>query len=150
MQQPPAAVWEAIAQADGLAAWLYPNNFEPRVGHVFSFHVPANPKVNFLGLEVRCEVLVCEPVERLVFTWAARGLESQVSFDLKPDGAGTCLLFEHGGFDVSTPLGDQAYKGAGYGWTRSLALLTSLVAGKATNPDQTALSYPTHPLDNTN
>ena len=49
-----------------LAEWLFPNDFEPRVGHQFTFRVPANPKMNFEGLTVRCQVLECDPPD--VFT----------------------------------------------------------------------------------
>src|SRR5207244_262877 len=30
-------VWAALTSADALAAWLMPNDFEPRVGHRFTF-----------------------------------------------------------------------------------------------------------------
>jgi|GEM_PF-5372350 uncharacterized protein YndB with AHSA1/START domain len=33
-------VWNAIAQSSTLAEWMYPNDFEPRVGHRFTFRVP--------------------------------------------------------------------------------------------------------------
>jgi len=85
--QPREQVWRAIAESTALAEWMFPNDFAPRVGHQFTFQVPANPKVNFEGLVVRCEVLECEPPSRLAFSWSAGGLEgTQVSFRLEPDG----------------------------------------------------------------
>jgi uncharacterized protein YndB with AHSA1/START domain len=111
---------------------MYPNDFEPRVGHRFTFLVPPKPEVKFEGLVVRCEVLECEPPERLAFSWSAGGLEdTRVSFRLEPDGQGTRLFFEHAGFDVTQPWGNQAFKGAEYGWAKMLKQLAAVVAGPA-------------------
>ena len=129
MPQPREQVWRAIANSAALAEWMYPNDFEPRVGHHFTFRVPANPKVNSDGLVVRCEVLECEPPSRLAFSWSAGELVgTQVSFQLEPDGNGTRLLFEHSGFDVTQPFGEQAFKGAEYGWAKMLGQLPAVVA----------------------
>jgi uncharacterized protein YndB with AHSA1/START domain len=115
---------------------MYPNDFQPRVGHHFTFRVPPNPTVSFDGLTVHCEVLECEPPSRLVFSWSVGGpvVNTRVSFQLQPDGDGTHLLFEHSGFDLSQPRGKQALGGAGYGWTRMLEQLRTLLA--ASEPDR--------------
>lgn len=132
--QPREEVWRAIAHSTSLAKWMYPNDFEPRIGHLFTFRVPPNPKVGFDGLIVNCEVLECEPPSRLAFSWSAGGLaDSQVSFQLEPDGEGTRLLFEHAGFDVSQPWGEQAFKGAEFGWAKMLGQLAMVVAGREDN-----------------
>ncbi len=134
--QPREKVWRAITDSATLAQWMFPNDFEPRVGHRFNFHVPANPKVNFDGLVVRCEVLQCDAPSRLVFSWAAGGPveNTQVSFRLEPDGTGTRIFFEHSGFDVSQSFGEQAFKGAGYGWASMFNKLTALVSHQS--PEQ--------------
>ena len=86
-------VWRALTNSASLADWMYPNDFEARVGHKFTFQVPPNPKVGFEGLVVRCEVLECEPPSRLAFSWSAGGLaDTRVSFRLEPDGDGTRVL----------------------------------------------------------
>ena len=128
--QSPDQVWEAISNREALADWMYPNDFEPRVGHQFTFRVPGNPKVNFDGLTVRCEVLECEPPSRLVFTWCVGGpvANTRVCFDLQPDGNGTRLSFEHSGFDLSQPYADQAFKGAQFGWAKMLEQLAVVAA----------------------
>jgi uncharacterized protein YndB with AHSA1/START domain len=128
--QPPDQVWRAITDRDTLAEWMFPNDFLPRVGHQFTFRVPANPKVGFDGLTVRCEVLECEPPTRLAFSWSAGGPveNTRVSFRLEPDGAGTRVLFEHSGFDLSQPFGEQALKGAEHGWAKMLKQLTAVLA----------------------
>jgi uncharacterized protein YndB with AHSA1/START domain len=123
-------VWRAVATSGALAEWMYPNDFEPRVGHRFTFRVPPNPAVNFEGLVVHCEVLECEPPARLVFSWSAGGpvTNTRVSFQLEPDGDGTRLVLEHAGFDLSQPFGEQAFQGASYGWAGMLEQLR-VVAG---------------------
>lgn len=65
--QPPEQVWQAITESATLAEWMFPNDFEPRVGHHFTFSVPGNPKVNFDGLTVHCEVLEYAGPTRYVF-----------------------------------------------------------------------------------
>ena len=85
--QPREQVWRALTDRATLAEWMYPNDFEPRVGHHFTFRVPPKPKAGFDGLVVRCEVLECEAPSRLVFSWSAGGLvDTRVSFRLEPDG----------------------------------------------------------------
>ena len=45
--QPREQVWRALTDSATLAEWMFPNDFEPRVGHHFTFQVPPNPKVRF-------------------------------------------------------------------------------------------------------
>lgn len=131
--QPLEQVWQALTDSAILAEWMFPNDFEPRVGHRFTFRVPPNPKVGFDGIVVRCEVLECEPPSRLVFSWSAGGPVDNtcVSFRLEPDGDGTRVFFEHSGFDVSQPWGKQALRGAEFGWAKMLNQLAAVVAGVA-------------------
>lgn len=138
--QPREAVWQAITDSATLAEWMFPNDFQPCVGHKFHFHVPPNPTVGFEGLVVRCEVLECQPPSdsavgdtsggRLVFSWSAGGPveNTQVSFVLEPHAEGTRLLFTHSGFDITQPWGQQAFAGAEYGWSKMLKQLTEVVA----------------------
>jgi uncharacterized protein YndB with AHSA1/START domain len=136
--QPREQVWRAITDSGTLAEWMFPNDFEPRVGHRFTFRVPGNPKMNFDGLTVRCEVLECEPPDRLAFSWSAGGPveNTRVSFRLEPDGdRGTRLHFEHTGFDVTQPFGQHALKGAEFGWAKMLKQLATLLADKAAKGD---------------
>ena len=130
--KPREQVWRAITDSATLAEWMFPNDFEPRVGHRFTFRVPGNPKMNFDGLTVRCEVLECEPPDRLAFSWSAGGPveNTLVNFRLEPNGdGGTRLFFEHSGFDLSQPFGEQSLKGAEFGWARMFKQLAALVAG---------------------
>ncbi|CAN5506614.1 SRPBCC domain-containing protein [soil metagenome] len=127
-------VWQAITDSEALADWMFPNDMEPRLGHRFTFRVPPKPEVNFEGMSVHCEVLECEPPSVLTFSWVAGGLaDSRVSFRLEPEGEGTRLHFEHSGFDVSQPWGEQAFKGAAYGWANMLGALPAVVARLSTD-----------------
>jgi uncharacterized protein YndB with AHSA1/START domain len=131
--QPPEQVWQALTDPAELAGWMFPNDIEPRVGHRFTFRVPANPKAGFDGLTVHCEVLECDPPARLVFSWSAGAPvdNTQVSFRLEPDGTGTRLFLEHSGFDLTHLRGGQAFKGAEFGWTKMLGQLPAVVAGRS-------------------
>jgi uncharacterized protein YndB with AHSA1/START domain len=136
--QPREQVWQALTNSATLAEWMYPNDFEPRVGHQFTFRVPPNPQVGFEGLVVQCEVLECDPPSRLAFSWSAGEVvvNTRVSFQLEPDGEGTRVLFEHSGFDVSLPFGEQAFRGAEYGWAKMLKQFEAVVAGLAAEDSQ--------------
>jgi len=125
-------VWRAHTDSNTLAEWMYPNDFEARVGHHFTFRVPANPKAGFDGI-VRCEVLECVPPSHLTYSWAGGPVvDTRVSYRLEVDGAGTRVFFEHSGFDLSQPWGESAFQGAEFGWTKMLEHLSSVVAGRAT------------------
>jgi uncharacterized protein YndB with AHSA1/START domain len=123
-------VWRALTDSAALADWLMPNDFEPRVGHRFTFRTQPNPQVGFDGI-VHCEVLECAPPNQLAYSWAGGGIDTQVSYQLEPEGEGTRLFFEQSGFDLSQPWGDAALRGADAGWTRFLERLAGVVAGLA-------------------
>jgi uncharacterized protein YndB with AHSA1/START domain len=125
LPHPPEKVWEALTDSALLAAWLHPNDFEARVGHRFTFHVPAKPAVNFPGMTVQSEVLELEPPAKLVLAWNAAEpvADTRVSFRLEADGAGTRLYLEHSGFNLDHSFGKHARQGAEYGWGEMLARL---------------------------
>lgn len=126
----PEEVWRALTDSAALADWLMANDFEPRVGHRFTFRTEPNPQAGFDGV-VRCEVLECEPPSRLAYSWASGALDTRVSYRLVPEGDGTRVHFEHSGFDVSDPSVATAYRGAGYGWTKMHDELARVVAALA-------------------
>jgi uncharacterized protein YndB with AHSA1/START domain len=117
--QPREEVWQAIVNSDTLAQWMYSNNFEPRVGHRFTFQVPPNPKTKFDGITIQCEVLECDPPHQLTYAWAAGALtNTRVTFRLEPNGTGTRLFFEHAGFDFTQPYCEPAVKGLEFGYKK--------------------------------
>jgi uncharacterized protein YndB with AHSA1/START domain len=121
--QSPEAVWRSLTDSATLAEWMHPNDFEPRVGHHFTFRVPPNPQLKD-GLIVHGEVLKCVPRSELVFTWVVdEFLNTRISYRLEPDGSGTRVLFEHTGFEQ-----EQAFKGAEYGWSVMHGKLAKVIA----------------------
>jgi uncharacterized protein YndB with AHSA1/START domain len=123
-------VWRALTDSATLAEWLMPNDFEPSVGHRFTFRTEPNPQAGFDGI-VHCEVLECAPPSRLAYSWAGGGIDTRVTYQLEPDGDGTRVLFEQSGFDLSQPWGAAALRGAEVGWKRMLDRLVGALAGSA-------------------
>jgi len=120
--QPREEVWRAISNREALAEWMYPNDFEAKLGHRFTFQIPANPQARFEGMAVQCEVLACDPPQTLSFSWAAMGVHTRVDYRLEVDGAGTKVFFEQSGFEQ-----ENAYQGAQYGWTHMHGKLGDLL-----------------------
>jgi len=118
-RQAPEQVWRALSEAERIAAWLMPNDFQAVVGHRFTFRTQPIPP-HFDGI-VQCEVLAVDPPRRLVYAWRGGGLDTQVRFELAADGDGTVLHFEHSGFDTSQPGQAAALKGMEPGWSRHIA-----------------------------
>jgi uncharacterized protein YndB with AHSA1/START domain len=100
--QAPDRVWRALTDRERLSRWLMETDFEPRLGHKFTFR--SKPRGGWDGLTY-CEVTELEPPRRLAYTW--RGgpgdgkpltLDTIVRFTLEPEGSGTRLVLEHTGF----------------------------------------------------
>ena len=97
-----------------------------------TIRVPANPKAGFDGIVVCCQVLECEPPSRLAYSWSAGPIiDTQVIYRLEPDGDGTRVFFEHSGLDMSQPWGEQAFRGADFGWAKMLERLPGVVGSLA-------------------
>jgi uncharacterized protein YndB with AHSA1/START domain len=120
--QPPEHVWQALTNADAIAEWLMPNDFEPRIGHRFQFRT--KPRPGFDGV-VNCEVLELVPPQRLVYTWTGGGLNTKLVWTLRRTDEGTRLTLDHTGF--SGVRGLLISKILGSGW-RSKILTINLPA----------------------
>jgi uncharacterized protein YndB with AHSA1/START domain len=123
LPHPPEKVWRALTEGPLIQQWLMNNDFQPVVGHRFTFR--ATPVPNWNGV-IDSEVLVVEPNKKLSYTWGSLGLESVVTFTLTPTDTGTHIRMEQSGFG---PDQDAAYKGANYGWQKFLGGLDRVVAG---------------------
>jgi uncharacterized protein YndB with AHSA1/START domain len=111
----PDRVWTVLTDSAAIEKWLMPNDFEPKLGHQFTFRTQPIPAAHFDGI-VRCEVVEVEPPRRLAYTWSGGAITTTVSYRLEPEGAGTRLYFEHSGFDLDNPLYKMAYDGMNNGW----------------------------------
>jgi uncharacterized protein YndB with AHSA1/START domain len=123
MPHPPEKIWRALTQGSLLEEWLMKNDFQPVVGHRFSFR--ATPMPNWNGV-VDCEVLVVEPNSRLSYSWGSLGLKSIVAWTLTPTKTGTHVRMEQSGFGSEE---DNYYKGANYGWQKFIGNLERVAAG---------------------
>ncbi|MGO9435211.1 MAG: SRPBCC family protein [Terracidiphilus sp.] len=111
LAHPPEKIWRALTEGPLIQEWLMSNDFQPVVGHRFSFR--AKPVPNWNGV-IDSEVLVVEPNARLAYSWGTLGLQTVVTWTLTPTERGTHLRMEQSGF----PSEEGAnYKGAKYGWT---------------------------------
>lgn len=117
MPHPPEKIWRALTQPHLMEEWLMKNDFQPVVGRGFSLHAGWG--------DVECQVLEVEPYRTLSYSWAARGLESVVTWTLTPTGGGALLRMEQTGFRPDQP---QAYGGARAGWPRFFESLEQVLA----------------------
>jgi uncharacterized protein YndB with AHSA1/START domain len=123
MPHPPEKIWRALTEGRLIAEWLMTNDFQPIVGHRFTFR--ATPVPGWNGI-IDSEVLLVESGSRLSYGWASMGLETVVTWTLTPTDGGTHLRMEQSGF----PSEEGAnYKGAKYGWTNFIGKLEQVLGG---------------------
>jgi uncharacterized protein YndB with AHSA1/START domain len=123
LPHPPEKVWRALTQGHLIKEWLMDNDFQPVVGHKFSFR--ATPVANWSGV-IDSEVLVVEPNKKLSYSWGTLGVGTVVVWTLTATGGGTLLRMEQSGFG---PDQDANFKGAKYGWTKFIGNLERVVGG---------------------
>lgn len=123
----PTRVWKALTDPVMLAKWLMPNDFQPVVGHRFTFRTDPRPNAGFDGV-VHCQVLAAEPERLLRFTWRGGSLDTTVTWTLEPEGRGTRVFLEHDGFDPDDPIHQRTRRILGNGWRSNVmaALRTAL------------------------
>jgi uncharacterized protein YndB with AHSA1/START domain len=128
LAHPPARVWWTLTDPAALARWLMPNDFQPVVGHDFTFRTDPRPGVEFDGV-VHCRVLAVEPERLLRISWRGGNLDTTVTWTLVPEGRGTRLLLEHDGFDPDDPAQQVTRRILGGGWrSNMLAALRAVLA----------------------
>ena len=123
MPYPAEKIWRALTEGPLIKEWLMDNDFQPVVGHGFSFR--STPVPNWNGV-IDSEVLVVEPSKKLSYTWGTMGMESVVVWTLIPTSGGTLLRMEQSGFGSDQ---DAAYKGATYGWNKFIGNMERVVGG---------------------
>ena len=121
-------VWRALTQSPLLEDWLMANDFEARVGHRGTFHMPGMPGWNGV---TDYEVLTVVPHAELSYTWnasgaeAADGLKTIVKFTLAQVDGAVLVRMEQSGFREQD---QRNFMGAKYGWERNLGELERVVA----------------------
>ncbi len=123
MPYPPEKIWRALTEGALLKEWLLDNDFQPVVGHKFTFR--ATPRPNWNGV-IECEVLAVEPSTKLSYSWGSLGLGTVVVWTLVATEGGTLVRMEQSGFG---PDREANYKGAKYGWQKFIGNLERVVGG---------------------
>jgi uncharacterized protein YndB with AHSA1/START domain len=128
MPHPPQKVWRALTQSAMIENWLMKNDFQPVVGHQFTFQ--ATPVPGWSGV-VNCRVLTVEPYTRLAYAWgdgseSDSGLKTILTWTIEETAEGCRVRMEHSGF---RPQDEGGYQGMGSGWPRIVAGLER-VAGE--------------------
>jgi uncharacterized protein YndB with AHSA1/START domain len=107
LPHPPARVWRALTDPAEMTGWLMPTDFQPLVGHRFTFKAEPIEATNFSGL-IACEVLEVRPEELVSYSWtdaaAPEATNWTVTWTLRPEGKGTRLFLAHTGFDPDDPI----------------------------------------------
>jgi uncharacterized protein YndB with AHSA1/START domain len=100
--QAPDRVWRALTDRERLSRWLMETDFEPTLGHAFTFR--SKPRPGWDGITY-CHVTELDPPKTLAYTWRGgpgkdkpNSLDTIVRFTLVPEGTGTRLVLEHTGF----------------------------------------------------
>jgi len=85
-------IWRAITDSHELAKWMMPNDFEPTVGHRFTFFDPRGDKI-------RCQVVYIENGRLLAYTWQHHSDEEAtvVTWTLEAVEDGTRVRITHAG-----------------------------------------------------
>ena len=117
---PITRVWAALTDANAIARWLMPNDFQPRLGHRFTLTVEAQH--GWSGT-IACEVVALEPPHRLAYTWVSNHPDAPptlVTFLLEEVPGGTRLRLEHSGFAGGGPEGLMLRDILSSGWSSRL------------------------------
>jgi uncharacterized protein YndB with AHSA1/START domain len=123
LPHPPEKIWRALTQGPLIKEWLMENDFQPVVGHRFTFR--STPVPNWDGI-IDSEVQIIEPNKKLAYSWGTMGMVSVVEWTLVATEGGTLLRMQQSGFGSDQ---DAAYKGAKYGWTKFIGNMERVVAG---------------------
>ena len=128
----PEAVWEYLTNAELMAQWLMPNNFEPIKGHDFEFRSKPIPSLNLDGI-FRCKVMEIIPFRKLIYSWTGgpetgvKTLDTIVEWTLEAKGNGTELHLVQTGFNEENISIFSAMQG---GWAQNLQKVATLLSPK--------------------
>jgi uncharacterized protein YndB with AHSA1/START domain len=117
---PASRVWEALTDPVLHARWWAAGDVRLIVGHRFELDMGKWGKQ-------ACEVLEVEPERLLKYRFAVGTLDTVITWQLLPEGAGTRLTLRHEGFNLDTPMGRAALEGMAPGWPRILLKLQTVL-----------------------
>ena len=97
-QAPVQLVWQALTDKDKMKVWYFElEAFKPEVGFEFQFYGQKDEK-KFLHY---CKITEVVPGEKMAYSWRYAGYpgESEVIFELFPEGEKTRLKLTHNGLE---------------------------------------------------
>jgi uncharacterized protein YndB with AHSA1/START domain len=115
----PSAVWRCLTDPQLLAKWWAAGNVKAEVGHRFNLDMGPFGKQTCLVLEVS--------PERLLKYKFSDALNTTITWVLAPSAQGTRLKLTHEGFDLGSPMGQQAYQGMKAGWPHVLERMAAVL-----------------------
>jgi uncharacterized protein YndB with AHSA1/START domain len=135
-------VWAFLTEAEKRAKWLAAGPMELHAGGQVALHfrhadlaAPAEPvpdqfKKHEAGHRLDGRIIRCEPPRLLSYTWdEASGHESEVTFELTPEGRDVVLVLTH------RLLPDRATMlGVATGWHAHLGILVDHLSGREPQP----------------
>ncbi len=127
--QSPNEVWNYLTQADLIALWLMPNNFQPIHGYEFQFQTKPIPGLDLDGI-FHCKVLQITPFEKLTYSWKGGPgngvftLDTIVEWTLEKQRNGTRLYLKQSGFkEINLAI----FTGMTSGWNANIQKMINLL-----------------------
>lgn len=133
-------VWAFITESDKRARWLAAGEMPLKVGAAFQLrfrHADLTPHDEVTpepyqamkdGVTMDFKVTACEPPRLLSHTWPGGDVESEVTYELMPEGDSVRLVLTH------RRLGLETMRNVGPGWHTHLSILAAHMAGKTPPP----------------
>jgi len=134
-------VWAYLTESDKRGLWLARGAVEPRVGGQVEMNfrhselsplpdeIPAKYKSMEKGASATARVTRWEPPRLLAHSWPGpSGQESEVTFELTPQGADVLLVLTH------RRLGTEKMPSAAGGWHTHLGILADRLHGRVPQP----------------
>lgn len=128
-EQSPREVWAYLTQADLIALWLMPNNFEPILGYEFQFTTKPIPSLDLDGI-FPCKVLEMVPFQKLIYSWKGGPgngdftLDTIVEWSLEKYGNGTKLFLKQSGFKE---INHSIFMAMTQGWQSNIQKMINLL-----------------------
>ena len=121
---PPERLWKALTDSRYLSQWVMENDFQPIVGHQFTFRT--DPAPTFDGV-LQGEVIYVDAPHELAYTFIGGMMRHKtvVRWTLLPNEAGTTLRLNHDGFTGFPDIIISAI--IGFGWSRMFKDLSAVL-----------------------
>lgn len=122
LDAPTDTVWQAITDRDQMKEWYFDlAEFKPVVGFEFRFN-GGSEEETYVHL---CKVTAVEPGKKLAYTWKYENYpgESEVTFELFPEGDKTRVKLTHTGLETFPDKRDFKRESFAAGWTEIIGKL---------------------------